>query len=297
MDSREKAVVKTLLYADIFNYPLKKQEIFKFLISTEKTEKEIVNGAIKNLKSLVKSKKNYFFLPGRDNLPLIRKQRTKESLKKLRKAKKIIKIISIIPSIKFIGVSGALSMKNSDKDDDIDIFVITEKNLVWTTRFLLAVLLSVMGVYRKRNSKLHKDKICLNMILGEDKMNFDKNSRNLYTAHEIAQLLPVFDKNKTYEKFMENNLWIKNFLPNFSVDAPFYFKKQNNIFDDIFNGLFKIIFMEKILKFLQLKYMKKYITKETIGEGFLGFHPFDYKTYVLNSYREKIKKYKLANRS
>jgi hypothetical protein len=38
-----------------------------------------------------------------------------------------LKILSFFPQIKLIGLSGSLAMMNADKDDDIDLFIITAK--------------------------------------------------------------------------------------------------------------------------------------------------------------------------
>src|ERR1035437_3295942 len=165
MDSRERAILKTLLYSNLFDYPLKREEIYKFLITDKKIEKTEFHKAFKTLRIPVKSSEGFYFLFERKELVKIRKEREKISLGKMQKAKKIIRILSLIPTIKFIGISGALSMKNSDKDDDIDIFVITKKGSVWITRFIMVVFLLMLGVYRNKNSKTYSDKICLNMLL------------------------------------------------------------------------------------------------------------------------------------
>lgn len=291
MDSRQQSVLKTLLYADIFNYPLTKQEIYNFLISDKKVGKETIFKLLKNPKSPVVYKENYFFIKGKDDLIKKRKKREIISREKLKKAKKIIKILSLIPTLRFVGISGTLSMRNSEAKDDIDIFVIAEKKFVWTTRFLLIIMLLIMGVYRSRNANKYSDKVCLNMIIAEDKMCFIKSNRNLYIAHEILQLLPVFNRSNTYEKFIKLNKWCNNFLPNALSNKAVYIRQDNN--NILFILFFKIIFLEKILKFIQLKYMKKHRTKEVIKDGFLSFHPFDYKTYILGAYGKKLREYKM----
>ncbi|MCL5970252.1 MAG: hypothetical protein M1450_01985 [Patescibacteria group bacterium] len=232
-------------------------------------------------------------MKGKKDLISLRQKRKKISEEKLKKAKKIIKKISYFPTIKFIGISGALSMQNSDEEDDIDLFVITEKKFVWTTRLVLVLSLILLGIYRNKNSRDYKDKICLNMIIDEDNMIFDKHSQNLYTAHEIVQMTPLFEKNNIYKEFIKKNNWYKNFLINATCAKKIYLKRKTSYFDFIFIKLLKIIFIEEIVKFIQTKYMEKNITKETIRNGFLAFHPFNYRSYVLETYKEKIKKYKL----
>jgi hypothetical protein len=290
MDSREQAILKTLLYSSLFDYPLKREEIYNFLIGLKIDKKEF-NKILKSSKLPIKSSKGYFFLSGKDDFLEKRQKREKVSLEKLRKAEKIIKTIGMVPTIKLIGISGTLAMKNSEKEDDIDLFIVAEKNLVWLTRFLIVPLLILKGVYRTRGSKNNADKICLNLLLGEEKMRFE--DMNLFTAHEIAQLVPVLEKRGTYRKFLEENKWIKDFLPNTSINKKIKFKKQDSIYENVFMILAKILFLEKISRSLQLFYMKGHITKERLENSFIGLHPLDYKSKVLRDFQKGLRKSRL----
>jgi hypothetical protein len=128
------------------------------------------------------------------------------------------------------------------------------------------------------------------MLLDEDHIRFMEADRNLYTAHEIVQLLPVFNKERTYEKFIEENAWVKNYIPNFEIDRNTNAYK-NNIFDKLIVRIFRIIQLEKIAKFLQLNYMKNHKTNEVTRDGILKFHPYDYRTYVLRDFKKKLLRY------
>ena len=265
MDSRERAILKTLLYSDFFDYPLKEEEP-------------------------IRSREDFYFLTGRNGLVRIRKEREKISLQKMQKAKRIIGILSFIPTIKLIGISGALSMGNCDKDDDVDVFVITEKNFVWTTRFLMAILLLILGVYRNKNSKNYSDKICLNMLLDESKMSLEKN---LYIAHEITQLIPVFGRDNVYKQFLQKNKWVEDFMVNALDDNRNYLEKKISVIDHALISLFKLFAFETIMRFLQQRYMKKDITNEIIGNDVLRLHPFNYGHSILQKYNKKLKEFKL----
>ena len=113
MDSKERAILKTLLYAEIFDYPLKKQEIFNFLISDKKTDEEIILQKLSAGKTPFKSKKGYFFIKGKEGLVELREKRGKASREKLSIAKKIIKKVNFIKQN--IGPE-----KRQDFLDDID---------------------------------------------------------------------------------------------------------------------------------------------------------------------------------
>lgn len=288
MDSREEAILKTLLYSSLFDYPLTEEEIYQFLIG-EKIDKNKLTQILKNTKLPISSSNEFYFLKGQRNLVKKRQQREIISTKKLNKAKIIIKKLSLIPTIKLVGISGTLAVKNCEENDDIDIFIVSEKGFAWTTRFLTAIILIFLGVYRNKNSKQFKDKICLNLVLDKNKMSFQ--SHDLFTAHEIVQLLPVFEKDKTYQRFVSANKWVKNLLPNWQVNQKPIFIQRKNYLDRIIIFIFKIISLEKILKTLQLIYMRKTITKERLENGFIGLHPFDYKKYVLKNYNQKISKF------
>jgi hypothetical protein len=290
MDSSKAAILKTLIYADFFDYPLTKDEIYHFLISKDYISYEEISGSLKEKKLPIETNGKYYYLKGRETLVKKRKLREKISKQKLELAKKIINKISIIPSIKFIGISGALAMNNCDKDDDIDLFVITEKTLAWVTRLLTIFVLKTHGVYRNRNSKSHIDKICLNMIIDENHLHFMGGNQNLYTAHEITQVLPVFDKEKTYDKFIKSNLWIKKYLHNF-LNTFKIEEHKNNFVNNFIIGIFNKFKFETIAKFLQLIYMNKHKTTEITENGFLKFHPFDYKHYILSAYKKTLEKY------
>jgi hypothetical protein len=294
MDSRQQAILKTLLYADLFDYPLKREEIFKFLISEKKIAKQDIFSAIKNHNLPMQESDRFYYLTNRKGLVEIRKKREAISKQKLIIAKKIINNISNIPSVKLVGISGTLSMKNSDDDDDIDLFVVTDNGLSWITRLMIVIFLTVLGKYRNRNSKDHSNKICLNMILDEQHMDLGNVSKDLYTAHEIIQLMPIFNKDKTYEKFIEKNHWINEYLPNVKANRNVVSKKNSN-FTKLINLFLRIMQFEKIAKFLQLSYMKNHKTSETIKDGFLKFHPYDYKSFVLNSFKKKFSKYLSKN--
>lgn len=292
MGSSKESILKTLLYSDIFDYPLSKEEIWKFLISKNKEDKQSFLKYLSLKNSSFDYKSNLYFIKGRIEIIKKRQEKEKYSLEKIKFAKKIIQKISLIPTVYFIGISGALAMKNSDKDDDIDLFVITARNSVWTTRLMIVIALNFLRVYRKRNEENVSNKICLNMLVDDSTLSFSKDRNDLYTAHEIVQIMPIVNKNKTYERFINSNIWIKDFLPNAFSQKPITpFISKISFINKVINYLLRIPIIEFLTRSIQFRYMKERITKETISNNFLAFHPFDYKTHVLNNYKKRIVKY------
>lgn len=276
MDS--KSVIDTLSYFDFFDYPLTSQEIWQF--TKTKTKKEFY-AFLK--KTDIDSFKSFYFLDNRKEIVNKRIEKEKISNKKLNKAKKIIKKLSLIPTVDFIGISGSLAMKNSSLDDDIDIFVICQNNLVWFTRLILVIYLMFLKVYRKKHEKDPKDKICLNLIIGEKNTAFLKKRQNLYIAHEIVQLIPIFQRENAYLDFINKNRWILIFLPNCLHRIESYkipFNKEKGLINYFQIKIFHILGIEKIAKILQWNYMKKDVTLETVEDNFLAFHPINFEKKV-----------------
>ena len=283
------SILQTLIYSDIFDYPLTKDEIWKFLIG-KKIDKQSFDKILKNNSDTIIFSNNLYCLIGREKVVKTRIKRKRESQKKIVIAKKIIKQLSFLPTVEFIGISGALSLENSNKDDDIDLFVITSKGSLWLTRLAIIILLLLMGRYRRRNQRKVSDKICLNMLIDESALSFHINRQNLYTAHETVQMMPAFERGGTYNKFISANKWVGKFLPNafHRGTKRNYTRKYAESFISV---VLRLSAIEKVAKKLQIWYMKKQMTNETISSNMLAFHPFDYKEKVLREYKKRLKLY------
>lgn len=281
---RNKVVLKTLLYSDIFDYPLRKEEIWDFLISEKEIDKkDFLSGLTKDMN--IQKQEKFYFIKGREELVSLRKNREAFSLEKIKKANSIARFLSLIPTVKFIGISGSLALKNSNPEEDIDFFVITAGGSLWVTRFLMVTILKVLRKYREKKSLNVKDKICLNMFISEDSLQLSKQRQNLFTAHEVIQVLPVFSRDHTYEKFLRNNKWIGNFLVNFKAKKPSIEKEDSKALINFLK------LTESVFYKLQLFLMKKDITSEEVGRKIAAFHPVDYSRKTMKEYEKRLKKY------
>lgn len=235
-------------YHDIFDYKL--------------TKKEAVRWQYKNQR--IKISKAWPTSLVKDKL-----QREKYSKNKLVIAKKAANLIAKISTVKFVGITGALAMNNAGKDSDIDLMIVTKVNTLWLTRLLVYLLICIFGIQtRKPKQNIEKDKLCLNMWLDENDLVWGKKDRNIYTAHEIAQVVPLVNKDKTYEKFLYLNKWILNYWPN-AVSVPYALSYKPYAANTI--KLF-----EKLAFKIQLWYMSNKITREIVTPTRAIFHPNDW---------------------
>ncbi|MBI4078983.1 MAG: hypothetical protein HY429_01660 [Candidatus Levybacteria bacterium] len=288
-DAIQRAILRTLIYADIFSYPLTLAQLHKFLIFNRPVSKKNIKNICQQMSSVRKEDDFYMLKKSRINIA-IRKIKEASSNEKIAFARQLTRIFRIIPWVLFVGISGAVAAGNARKKDDIDFFVIAKRKRLWLTRFFLVILLQIFGLRRKRLEKKVMNTICLNMLLDERCLLLGSKRQDVYTAHEIVQMLPIFDRGDTYSRFLMANKWVRGYLPN-SIDTKIlrYYdikKKSPNI--PIFQ-YFSII--ELIAKQLQLWYMRKHRTHEIITDNMLAFHPVDYRKKVLFLYTKRLKQY------
>jgi len=292
----KKTILQTLVYADIFDYPLTAREIYKFLITPKPLRFSVLKKKLKEITcedELIKTKGEYFFLKGREKIVLIRQKRKLWSQKKFKIAKKVGRWLRLIPWIKMVGISGALAMENADKNDDIDFLIVTTKKRLWLTRALTVFLTEILGCRRRPKDKQVADKICLNMFLDEDYLAVPKNEQDLFSAHEVVQLKLLWERNNCYQNFLRANLWVKNYLAN-SLDIKKLRyedikgeKKKNLLISQFLN------FLELIAYKIQFAYMNSRRTKEIVEPQRVRFHPQDCRKWILKKYKEKLKDYSI----
>lgn len=289
MSNPNHAIIKTLCYADVFDYPLTKEEVQTFLIHHHPTTQPDINTSLQSLIShnIIHQQSDYYYLPKRSLLVSYRNKRHAISKQKLSKAFFISKYLAKIPMIEGVFVTGALAMENAHQHDDIDLMIITKTNWLWTTRIIVTFLLQLLGVRRKPKVESVNDLVCANMHLDESTLAIPETKRNLYTAHEIIQVKPLFNNHHIYQRFLNANSWISQFLPNFTIPSlnPTRTKPDTK---QLFSNP-----IESLAYSLQHRYMKSKITSETISHHSAYFHPRDTSTQVLEQYEALVEHHTL----
>jgi len=306
----EQAILTTLLYSDIFSFPLTKEEIWEFLINGKKIAREEFDKGLSSLKKIIVFKDGFYCLKGREAIILKRLQNASEVEKKMQRALAISEKIFRIPSVLFIGISGGLAVKNVTKDDDIDLVIIVKKNTLFITRLLILSILESQGVRRSRNQKNTSDTICVNLLFDETALDWFATFRDMYTAREIAQMKPLFERDNMYQRFLSANSWIQVFLPNLPgislqkqnpisnlyYDTPARKLRNDNSKERFLSMLFLNFFPESLTRFLQMSIMKRHQSIETISKHVLAFHPYDYRLKTLKQMKLKMLQFGLLTK-
>ncbi len=197
------AVMRTVLYADIFDYPLELTELHRYLIGEQASLAEVEDLAGSDLPAPLERTGRYVHLHGRAGTVAIRQGRAAASARLWSHARRYAHAIARLPLVRGVAISGALAMDNAEADSDIDLFVLAQPGRVWTCRLLLVALVRVAELYGIR--------LCPNFVLSTDRLAVSRH--DLFTAHEIVQMVPT-PRSIWTDAFLDANAWTREVLPN-----------------------------------------------------------------------------------
>jgi hypothetical protein len=201
----ERAIIRTVAYADIFDYPLTVPEITRYLIgvsaSVQRVHAILRNGA--TVRRYLRVHGNFVSFAWRDEIIQTRQRRARLAANLWPKASHYGHLIANLPFVRMVAVTGALAMDNVAENADLDYLVVTRPGRLWSCRALIIALV--------RWAARRGDIICPNYFLSERALIFAEH--NLYTAHELVQMVPTAGWG-TYREMRWLNGWTKDYLPN-----------------------------------------------------------------------------------
>lgn len=198
------AILKTLNYADLFDYALTREEVFRFLIGARASRDDIDRalGDPARLNGSVARVDGFLALPQRQAVVAARARWRAAARRQLPRARFYARVIAHFPFVRMIALTGGLAMENA-RDNDIDYLIVTAPGRLWLVRGLAVALV--------RLARLRGDQLCPNFLLTENALKIPDET--LYTAHEVVQMIPLYGV-IIYRQFRRMNRWASNFLPN-----------------------------------------------------------------------------------
>lgn len=200
------AILYTVVYADLFDYPLRPEEIHRYLTGYPAPLAVVQEHLHQDsrLGEHLGSTSPFWFVSGREYLVGLRHEREAFSRVLWEKAERYGRLIAAIPFVRMVSITGSLAMNNvSSPHDDIDLLIVAAKNRVWLARGL-----TILIVHLARRFSVE---LCPNYVIAEHRLELGEP--NLFTAHEMAQLIPVYGLD-VYYRLLESNAWLTGLLPN-----------------------------------------------------------------------------------
>lgn len=295
MRKLEKEIIKTLLYFDIFSFPLKEEEIRRFCsVKVDHADLALPLNRLLEQEHIYRYGKYYQLTPERAPVNS-REKKHHISLQKLEIAHQSARIISQFPFVRGVAISGSLSKYSADEKADIDFFIITRSNRLWITRSLLHFFKKLTYLVGKQHH------FCMNYFL--DECELELKDKNIFTAIESVTVMPLYGTS-SHRQFFDKNRWLVHYLPNGYADINLNGSISNRtswlkkLGEWCFTGRWGNWLNRQLLnltmwwwrrKFKGQGYPMQYFNNDfrsTPGES--KNHPNDYQRHIMNTYDKKV---------
>lgn len=211
LSSLRERCLATLAYFDLFDYPLKFEELHNYFLGEQPTDAALKD-FLHHHRETIHHQDGYYFLKGRDLIVVTRDEREIVSQKYWKKVRWFLPLIQFVPFIAMVGVCNTLAYNNASKDSDIDLFIVARRGRLFFVRFLTVVLFGLLGVRRHGNKTARR--FCLSFYVDESALNLEKiqeHENDIYLPYWILTMKPIYGQ-KTYGKFVNENLWIQKYF-------------------------------------------------------------------------------------
>ena len=204
-DTLVEAILLTIFYADIFDYPITIAEIHRYLIGWHTSFDNVQNEVNDGLSAMndIESEGEYYFLKGRREIVALRRNKNAYAASLWRTAWRYGYWISHLPFVRMVAVTGSLANNNAEQNADLDFLIVTEPGFLWLCRVMVLAL--------NRLTSLFGSSICPNYMLASNALNLNEN--DLFTAQELARMVPIAGIG-VYHELRRKNSWANEYLPN-----------------------------------------------------------------------------------
>lgn len=203
----ERAVLRTVTYAALFQAPLALDRLHRNLMDEPATPGQIARALARPFLAARLEVVDGLVLPrGRREWLALRQERRRHSRRLLARHRRVLRAVCRFPFVRMVAVSGACAHGNAT-DDDVDVFLVARRGRAWLVCLALTVLSRLVGVRRS---------LCLNYIVDEDALALP--AHDLFTASEAVGMRLLAGP-AAHARFLAANDWVFPLFPNFRALA------------------------------------------------------------------------------
>lgn len=208
MHPLDAAILRTLLYADIFEYAMRLPELHRYLIHPTHVPLDAIEERLATspvLHEALIAQNDLLCLKDKITHITKRQQRLTYMATLSEQVQRYGRWLATIPFVRMVALTGAVAVENpASGNDDLDFMLIVVPGRVWLARALSIVLV--------RMGRLRGVELCPNYVVASNRL--EQERCDLYIAHEIAQLVPLYDADDFYGMLWRTNTWHQDWLAN-----------------------------------------------------------------------------------
>jgi hypothetical protein len=199
----DRAILRTVLYAALFQAPLTVSQLHRALMDVGVDRIEI-RGRLRRsyLRERVEQTGEHVYLRGREGCLELHHERRRRTADLLHAHRSLLRLVARLPFVRLAALSGACAHDNAT-DENVDLFLVARRGRAWSVCLVTRMLARMCGRGRS---------FCVNYVVDEDGLALPEH--DLFTASEIVGLRPLAG-GPCYLQFIEANAWLAERFPNF----------------------------------------------------------------------------------
>ena len=204
LSSDELAVLKSVVYSSLFEYPLTPQEVAFSLPGARLSGTEVVATYHRSqaLQSVLDFQDDCFYLRDRPLCAIKRQRREAFSRDVLMRHRRMLQWLGLLPYTRLIALSGSSAHLNMSDKGDIDLFVVTRGRRVWSTAVNILLVSRLFGC---------REMVCFNYLVADT--NLALRERDLFSANQLIHLRPLTG-DEWMMRLRASNMWVEELYPN-----------------------------------------------------------------------------------
>lgn len=199
----DRAILRTVTYAGLFQFPLTLRQLHRALMDVPldmATLTRRLDGPF--LRERVRVTHGFAHPRGREKWLPLRRERERRARGLLERHGPFLRRLVRFPFVRLVALSGGCAHGNA-RDADVDVFLVVERGRAWSVCLALMLLSKWAGLRRS---------LCLNYIVDASAVALPEH--DLFTASEIVGMKPLAGC-EAYRRFVHANAWVCGLFPNF----------------------------------------------------------------------------------
>ena len=295
----ELSIFRTICWFSVFHYPLTTFEIWKWLLCPSRPYDLFeVSQALTNsawLKEKLNQKDGFWTLHS-DPLSSMVEERHKRflnSVGKYRKLRRACYFFQLLPNVKAVASANTLAWWHTTNESDIDLYIMTDPNRIWSTRFFLVLPFALFGNRPQQLNEVKvNDPFCFSFFTTTEALQMESlkyGDEDPYLAYWIKSLVPMLDRSEIFSQLVSVNRWVDVILPNARQRLSHPSHKARRLFSipiqwSLFEPLFRSIQRNRFPS--NIRDLANKDSRVIVSDQILKFHNSDRREQFTKEYKE-----------